>query len=153
MDKEHCLLYEAGEMYPREAAQFERHLPGCPDCRAWLSVIRRAHGWADVLSLEPAEDSVPARETRPEGSSTVDRTRSFLAPLTLALSFACLAVLVLHNRRSPESSRGAAAGLRRELPAWDSSPLAEDILRTRERLASLERDVEQAKSWSKGEQP
>jgi anti-sigma factor RsiW len=52
-DKDRCLLYDAGELEPAEAAEFERHLARCSECRDWLALARRARAWSAAAAETP----------------------------------------------------------------------------------------------------
>ena len=58
MHKEHCLLYESGEMDPASRAEFEGHLSSCEGCRDWLKAIRKAHAWAEAVKVPPPAQAV-----------------------------------------------------------------------------------------------
>lgn len=50
---EQCLLYDSGELTTDEAADFERHLAACVECRDLLETARAAHRWARGAAAEP----------------------------------------------------------------------------------------------------
>lgn len=64
MHRERCLVYESGEMGPREAAEFSAHLGNCPDCREWLDLIARGRAWAQAAAQDAPEALVQAALSR-----------------------------------------------------------------------------------------
>ncbi|UPT73718.1 MAG: zf-HC2 domain-containing protein [Elusimicrobiota bacterium] len=49
-----CLLYDSGELSGAEAAEFERHLAVCAECRGLLDAAESAHRWARGAGIAPS---------------------------------------------------------------------------------------------------
>ncbi|MFA5138292.1 MAG: zf-HC2 domain-containing protein [Elusimicrobiota bacterium] len=151
MHKERCLLYESGELSAEDAAAFERHLDSCAGCREWLAVVRCGHAWAEARASEPPGGAVSSVASRLDDSRAGGRRRAFLAPMTLALGFACLALLVYQKRGPRPPAPTPDARISEVMPHWKMNLLLADIERTEERIASLREEIRLTQSWSTGE--
>lgn len=101
-----------GELDPRDAAEVERHVAGCPDCQARMAT-RRA-GFAAIPDVDPGRLLAGIRrraqgEERARERSRPRRAAYVFAPLAAA---AALSVVFLGKRTQAPSSPDEGAGVR-----------------------------------------
>jgi len=96
--KESCLLYASDELDRGQAAEFERHLKGCPACSQRLAVARLAHGLAPETIETPSARLVENALAGVRGRAALPVRRALPRQLALAGTLASvLAVLVYVN--------------------------------------------------------
>jgi anti-sigma factor RsiW len=61
---EFLMAYLSGELLPERRAVFDRHLEGCPDCRAYLATYERTIALAQAACGDP--DAPPAPDVPAE---------------------------------------------------------------------------------------
>jgi|GEM_PF-3641681 len=99
MHENRCLLYESGELDGAEAAEFERHLKGCAECRERLALVRRVHRASGALAEDAPRRLVAAVVARARPEPAAVPWLVFLRPLGLAAGAAFAAALLMYALR------------------------------------------------------
>jgi hypothetical protein len=108
MHDERCLLYESGELGREEAADFERHLKDCAECRELLALARRARRGAESLAETPPARLAAAVRARVRPAPAAAPWFARLRAPALAAAAACVGILIHAARRAPSAPFAAA---------------------------------------------
>ncbi|MHB8417079.1 MAG: anti-sigma factor family protein [Myxococcales bacterium] len=120
------VAYRDGELPPAEAAEFERHLAACTDCRASLRAAEAALSTLDDLLGPPPLDLDEAMAQLRKGAQLARAARRgrrlAWAGVGLALAATLVVALALTLRRAPPPQRPEVAQPQASPPPPHRSP-------------------------------
>ncbi len=121
----------AGAIEPAERARLERHLEGCPACRAEADSVARALSLAALPPPSAEEREAVARGGREallrHRSGRRRRAGGLVVAIAASAAFALFVPWVLLSRQSVPVPPGATAGVTWELPDMDAVWAATDL--------------------------